>query len=321
MSELKMVTVDAIRENPEAIRVVNRKSEQYLGLVESIKIQGFLGTITVRPMIVDDKQCYVIVDGMHRFMAAKDAGLTVVPCSVCTMDVATAIEASIMANVHNKETVPSEYRVGLLKILQLNPMMTEAELATKLGKSPAWIANILRLNKIESPEIMALIDSGKINMSNAYALAKLPADEQVNFLTEAQTQSPEIFVPAVTNRVNEIKDAKRKGDDPVVAKFTPAEYLQKMVSIREARDGGEVVDLLIAETGITSAHDCFILALNWALHADVLSVAEQKAEWDAKEAAKAETRRKKEAERLAKKKEKAAEALKAAAEAEASIAG
>lgn len=320
MSELKSVGIEQIRDNPDAIRAVNRKSEEFLGLVDSIREKGFIGAITIRPAVIDEEECYVIVDGMHRYLASKDIGLSEIPCSICTMDESTAIEASIMANVHKKETKASEYRTGLLKMLNINPMMTEAELATKLGKSPTWIGNILRLNQIESADIMALIDGGSINMSNAYALAKLPSDEQVNFLTEAQTMAPDEFIPLVNERVKEIKDAKRKGEDPAETQFNPAEFMQKMSVIKSERESGEIADALIAETNVATPKDAFILALNWVLHADPFSVAEQQQKWEEKQAVKAEKKRQKDAEKAAKAKAKAEEQLKKAAEAEAVLA-
>lgn len=317
MAGLKNVPLELIKENPEAIRAVNRQGEDYLGIVESIKSKGFRGTITVRETKEGEETFYVIVDGMHRYMAAKDAGIDEIPCDVCDLDDAEAIEFSIMGNVHRKDTTASEYRTGVLKLLNLNPMMTEAELATKLGKSPTWIGNILRLNKIESEDIMALIDKGDIPMSNAYALAKLPPEEQMNFITEAQTLSPDEFIPKVSERAKEIRDAKRSGNDPEKPEFKPAEFMQKMKDIKEQRDSGDVAEALIAETGVKSPKDGFILALNWVLHADPFSISEQKSKWEAKEAAKAEKAKKREAEKAAKKKAEAEKKLKEAADAEA----
>jgi len=317
MSNLVEISLEKVRENPDAIRNVNRQSEEYQGIVESIRLKGFNGVVTVRPMPGTDE--FVIVDGMHRYCAAKDAGLTEIPATVVDMSEGEAIEYSIMANVHNKSTTATEYCNGCLKLLALNPMLTEGELAAKLGKSPAWLSNILRLNKIENDDIIALIDAGKINLSNAYALAKLPPEEMADFITEAQTQPPEEFVSAVNERVKAIRDAKRKGDDAGGPEFAPAEWLQKLKDIKEQRDTGEVASALVSETGITDPKDGFILALNWVLHADPFSIADQKAAWDEKQAMKAEKAKQREAEKAAKKKEKAEEALKEAAENEAKI--
>lgn len=315
MGNLAEISLAKVRENPDAIRVVNKTGEEYLGLVESIRIAGFNGVVTVRPVAGTDE--FVIVDGMHRYCAAKDAGLENIPVTVVNMDEAQAIEYSIMANVHNKQTSATEYCNGCLKLLNLHPLMTESELAAKLGKSPTWLGNILRLNRIENDEILNLINRGKINLSNAYALSKLPTDEMTNFLTEAQTMPPVEFIPLVNERVKAIRDAKRKGEDAGSAEFRPAEWLQKLTDIREARDTGDIADVLVSETGVSTARDGFILALNWVMHADPFSIAEQKSAYEEKQAAKAEKDKQRTAERAAKAKIKAEEKLKEAVEAEA----
>ena len=317
MGNLLVMALAVVRENPDAIRAVNRQSEEYLGIVESIRLKGFNGVVVVREVAGTDE--YVIVDGMHRYCAAKDAGLTEIPVTVVTMSEAEAIEYSIMANVHNKQTTATEYCNGCLKLLALNPMLTEAELATKLGKSPTWLSNILRLNKIEDENILGLINEGKINLSNAYAMAKLPPEEMADFITDAQALPPEEFIPAVNARIKAIRDAKRKGDDAAGPEFSPAEFLQKMKDIKEQRDSGEIAQLLVAETGIDSAEDGFTLALNWCLHADVFSVTEQQAAWDEKQALKAEKDKQKATERAAKQKAKKEAELKEAIENEAKI--
>ncbi|TRZ53741.1 MAG: ParB/RepB/Spo0J family partition protein [Dehalococcoidia bacterium] len=319
MSKVKMIELAVIRENPDAIRAVNRKAEKYIGLVDSIKGKGFLGAITVREVSIDGTKCAIIVDGMHRYMASKDAGLTEIPCNIASFNEAEAIEASVMTNLHSIETTASEYRKGLLKLLNHNPMMTEGELAAKLGKSPSWISNILRLNNIESDEIMALIDGGEIKLSNAYALSKLPADAQGDFLTEAQTMTPEEFIPKINTRVKEIKDAKRKGEDPSKTVFAPAEFMQKVTAIRDERETGAIADSLIAEAGATTAKEGFVLALNWILHADAFSIQEQLTKWEQKEAIKAEKKQQKAAATAAKAKAKAEADLAKAAATEAAL--
>jgi len=312
MPRLEVVKLEDIRENPDAIRMVNRQGEDYIGLVDSIKNVGFRGTITVREGEEGGVVFYVVVDGMHRYLAAQDAGLTEVPCDIAELGKVEALEYSIMGNVHKKDTVASEYRKGLLDILTINPMMTEGDLAARLSKSTTWVGDILRLNKIESLEIMALVDSGEITLSNAYALAKLPTDDQLTFMTDAQTMAPDEFLPKVSARAKEIRDAKRAGSDPDAITFQPAEYMQKMKDIKEQRDSGEVADALIAETGISTAKEGFTLALNYTLHMDPFSVAEQQAKFDAKQAEKAAKAKAKAVETAAKKKAKAEEAVKVA---------
>ena len=48
MGKLATIKISEIRENPVALRTVNRQSEDYLGLVGSMEQSGFFGAITVR---------------------------------------------------------------------------------------------------------------------------------------------------------------------------------------------------------------------------------------------------------------------------------
>lgn len=192
--------------------------------------------------------------------------------------------------------------------------MTESELAEKLAKSPAWIKDRLSLTKITNEKITQLIDENKICLSNAYALAKLPPEEMEAFVDRAMTMKPKEFTPEVNARVKEIRDADRKGENASGPEFTPTAYLQKLRDIKEEREKGEIAKILCK--GLKNATDGFAVALDWVLHLDVESVKVAKAEWEERQARKAEARKKREAEKKKKKAEKAkkeAEKAKAAA--------
>ena len=66
------VALDKIRENPVALRSVNRDSETYRELVKSIRENGLLSPITVRQT---DGPFFELIDGLLRFSACKDAGI------------------------------------------------------------------------------------------------------------------------------------------------------------------------------------------------------------------------------------------------------
>lgn len=315
MSELKKVPLDSIRENVVALRTVNRQSEDYLGLVDSIKQKGFFGAITVRSKTDETgAEFYELIDGLHRFAAAKDAGITEINVDVVTLDDGEVLEAQIMANVHKVETRPIEYTGQLKRILSLNPLMTESELAGKLGKSAQWISERLGLSKIADEGIKALIDEGKIGLANAYALARLPVEEQAAFVDRAMTMPPDEFIPVVNGRAKEIRDAKRKGQDPNAAEFQPVAFMQKMGDIKGELESGDIAKVLVAETGVTSAADGFKLAVQWVLHLDPKSIEGQKAKDEERKQQRAEAKKKRDKERADKKAEKAKEDAKEAAE-------
>lgn len=325
MGDLRKVQIPQIRENPVALRTVNRQSEEYLGLVASMKEKGFLGAITVRPRVdAETKEEYFeLIDGLHRFSAAKDAGISEIGVDIVPLDEDQMLEAQIMANIHKVETRPAEYSQQLKRILARNPLMTEAELAKRLGKSPMWISQRLGLNKIDNPQILELINSGRISLSNAYALAKLPAEELANFVDRAITQVPDEFIPLVNARVKEIKDAKRQGQDATKVTFQPIAHLRKLKEVKTELETPDIGPKLIKATKTKTVEAAFALAIAWLLHMDPVSLDAQKADFEAREKAKKEEDAKRRAEREKKKAEgaekKADFARKAAANAEAEM--
>jgi len=320
MGKLMVIAIGSIKENPVALRAVNREDENYLGLVQSIKSKGFLGAITVRPKIDPETKAeyYELVDGLHRFSASKDAGLTEINVDVVSLDDDQTLEAQIMANIHKIETRPVEYSKQLLRILSRNPLMAETELAAKLGKSAQWIRERLGLTKIANKEIAELINEGKIKLSNAYALAKLPPEEMADFVDRALILAPDEFVPAVNNRVKELKDAKRKGEAAGEAVFKPAAYMQTIKVVKDELDKGAIAQSLCA--GLTSPIEGFKMAINWMLHLDPKSVEVQKAKEDARRQERVAAANKRLIEAAGRKEEKAKKAAEIADKARAAIA-
>lgn len=314
MSELSVIAISEIRENPVALRTVNRQSEEYMGLVDSIRQKGFFGAITVRRKTdaETNQSYYELIDGLHRYSAAKDAGLTEINVDIVSLDDDAVLEAQVMANIHKVETRPIEYSKQLLRILSRNPLMTESELAVKLGKSAQWIKERLGLTKITNEDVAALVDEGKIGLANAYALAKLPPEEMADWVDRAITLSPDEFIPAANSRCKEIKEAKRKGQDPSDREFQPVAFMQKMKDIKTELDDGTIAKALINQTGASNAEQGFKLAVQWCLHLDPASVEAQKAKDEERKAQRAEAKKKRDAEKAEK---KAADADKKAKEA------
>ena len=319
MGTLKTVAVEEIRENPVALRAVNRDDERYHGLVESIRTIGFMGAITAREQMDESSGTiyYELVDGLHRFSAAKDAGIEFINLDVVDLNDDQVLEAQIMANIHKIETRPVEYSKQMLRILSRNPLMSESELAQKLGKSSQWIKERLGLTKIDNEDIAHLVNEGKIGLANAYALAKLPPEEMVNFVDQAMTLPPDEFVPVANGRAKEIREAKRKGQDAGAATFEPVAFMQKMKDIKDEMSSAEISGILC--DGLSSPAEGFAMAVKWALHLDPKSIEVQVAKDEGRKAEREAAKQKKAIEKAAKKTEKANAAVKEAAEAQAAL--
>lgn len=275
MAGVGKIAVALIKENPVALRPVNRKGVEYLELVQSIIRNGVLNPIVVREQQTEGGETYYgLIDGLHRFTAAKDAGLEEIAANVVSLDDAEVEEAQIMANIHKVETKPAEYSQQLRRILARNPLMTEGELSKRLAKSPAWLKDRLGLVKLHG-KIQELVNDEKVGLSNAYALAKLPEDEQLDFLERAQTQTPTEFVPIVNDRVKALREAKRKGKDATPAEFEPQAFLQRLGEIKAEMTTGDIGAVLISENNLSSAAEGWNMAMRWVLHLDPQSKAAQ----------------------------------------------
>ncbi len=304
---VKVIPIGDIVPNQVALRGVNKEGEDYQNLLDSIKAKGIVLTpISVRQKNDGEKDYYELIDGLQRFSCCCDAGIVEIPANVLTMNDAEVLEAQVLANVHRVETRPVEYSKQLQRILSGNPTMTITELATKLAKSPSWVGERLGLLKLEKA-VGALVDEGKINLSNAYALAKLPVEEQVNFLADAQTMKPGEFVPKINVRVKEIREARRQGKKANPAEFVPVAHLQKVSVLKAELAEMSVITALLKEFKPKTVNEAAALTLKWVLNLDPKSIEVAKVRYDQSQKAKAEAKQRRAAEREKAKAKKAAE--------------
>lgn len=300
---LRRVRLLDIRENKTALRECNRETPEYKELLSSVKKVGVIQTITVRECVDSQTQAkyYGLVDGLQRFTAAKDAGLDSLDVKVITADDLEVLTTQLVLNIQRIETKPAEYSKQLSRMLVMNPTLTMTELSDMIGKSATFIYERLSLLKLDN-KIAKLVDEGKINLPNAYALAKLPPEEQGAFTDRALTQTPQEFIPQTSARLKEIRDANRKGQDAAPAVFTPQPHQRKLTELKEEFTNPKVGSALVAAAGITDAAGGFALGVKWALHMDQDSIAQAKAKDEArkKDAEEAKARRADEREQKAK---------------------
>lgn len=311
-AKLANIPLNLIRENTEALRTqVDKADEAYLGLVDSVRKHGIMNAISVREIVdpATNETLYGLIDGLHRFNAAMDAGLTVIPAQIIAMDDANLVEAQILGNVHKIETKAVQYTKALLAVLGGNPLLTLGELAGRLSRSESWLRERLQLVKL-APDIQALVDKGDLGLTNAYALTRLPIDKQAELLQSALSQSPAAFVPLATNVQKEVAAAKREGRKADTVTFKPSERLQRLAAIRDQKDFAtktpDQSSLVIAakKNGVTTVEGAIAYALQWALHVDPETVSAEKQTWEAEQTKKAQDAQDRKAKREAEKQEK-----------------
>ncbi len=319
MSEMATVQLTEIKENPVALRAVDRENVQYLNLVQDVKRRGVITPISVRQQQDGDDSYFEICDGLHRYSAAVDAGLTVIDVVIKNYDDAEVEETQLIANLIRVDTKPVDYTKHLLRMMTRNPLMTMSELGSRISQSEAFINQRLSLLKLD-PAIQALVNESEIKLNNAYALSKLPPEEQHNFTDAAMTQKPAEFVPAVQARAKELRDAKRSGKEASDVVWEPTAHLRKLGELKAEFANAEVGPAIVAAAGCETAAEGFAAGIAYAISLDAASVESQKAKADQRIAERDSAKIRRKAEAEAKKAVKAAEKADAAqAEAEALV--
>ena len=137
-------------------------------LSASIRNQGVVQPLIVRPKANTVPQIYEIVAGERRWRAAKLAGLTEVPVLITSYDDAEAMTVALVENLQRENLNPLEEAEALFALKEAHSLSQE-DLASKLGKSRSAVANSLRLLQLSEPARNAL-GAGQISAGHARAL-------------------------------------------------------------------------------------------------------------------------------------------------------
>jgi len=152
---------------------VDMSQESLDELAESIKAQGLVQPIVVRP--VDDDR-YEIIAGERRWRASKQAGLTEIPAVVRDVSDRSAIAMALIENIQRENLNPME-EANALHRLREEFEMTHQEAAQAVGRSRASVSNLLRLRNLNNP-VKRLVENCDIEMGHARALLAIEGEEQ-----------------------------------------------------------------------------------------------------------------------------------------------
>jgi ParB family chromosome partitioning protein len=149
------------------------RSEALRGLADSIKAQGVVQPLIVRPLGSDR---YEIIAGERRWRAAQLAGLAEVPVVVREITDQAAVAIALIENIQREDLNPLEEADALIRLTE-EFELTHAEAANAVGRSRAAVTNLVRLTEL-CAEAKRLVREGKLAMGHARALLSLPARQQ-----------------------------------------------------------------------------------------------------------------------------------------------
>ena len=171
-------------------------------LVESVREYGILTPLIVRPREGTENE-YEVISGHRRLHAAKRAGILEVPAHVYAVDRDAAAIMLVDSNLHREHLLPSEkafaYKLKLdaLKRQGKRTDLTSLQVATKwnaaarvgaaVNDSADKVHRYIRLTNL-IPELLNLVDEGRIALTPAVALSYLRDQEQYDLLETIESE-------------------------------------------------------------------------------------------------------------------------------------
>jgi len=234
--QLKSVPIDLIQRGRYQPRV-DIKTETLQDLADSIKSQGVVQPIVIRPL--DGANRFEIVAGERRWRAAQIAGLHEIPAIVRDVSDQVAASVALIENIQREQLNPLEEAQSLHRLIH-EFEMTHQDVATAIGRSRASVSNLLRLLELHA-DVKAMLESSDLEMGHARALAGLPIAMQSQ--AAAKIVDSAMSVRQAEKLVKGLRTPKKseppKPVDPNVKQLEESlsERLGAKVSIRYGRDG------------------------------------------------------------------------------------
>jgi len=168
--KVQVLSINKIYPNPNQPR--KRFDEGRMEeLANSIRVHGI-----IQPIIVsEDAKGHMIIAGERRWRAAKSIGLKEMPCIVKHYNEKQLLEVSLIENLQRQDlNVIEEAKAYHYLINQYN--ITQEQLSEALGKSRSYLANILRLLRLDKRVIDFIIE-GEISAGHGRTILGIESHE------------------------------------------------------------------------------------------------------------------------------------------------
>ncbi|MEH6433454.1 ParB/RepB/Spo0J family partition protein [Massilia sp. DD77] len=146
-------------------------------LASSIKTQGIMQPVLVRPLPAGSAAAYEIIAGERRFRAAQMAGLEEIPVLVRDVDDQAAAAMALIENIQREDLNPLEEAQGIQRLIS-DFNFTHEQAAAAVGRSRSAVSNLLRLINLAQP-VQTMLMAGDIDMGHARALLAVDSANQI----------------------------------------------------------------------------------------------------------------------------------------------
>lgn len=165
--------------------------EKMSDLVESIRVNGILSPVLVRP---DGEDSYEMISGHRRMHAAKIVGLTMIPAIVREMSDDEAVIYMVDSNIQREELLPSEkafaYKMKMEAVKRGagrpskenscqngTNYRADYELSNQVGESARTIQRFIRLTEL-IPELLDMVDSKRLQFTAGVEISYIDKEIQ-----------------------------------------------------------------------------------------------------------------------------------------------
>jgi len=173
-ARVRRVPLNRVRPSPMQPRK-EFSDEALKELADSIREQGI-----VQPLIVRERGGFFeLIAGERRWRASQLLNLPEVPVIVREADDRAVLELALIENLQRENLNPLEEALGYQQLAE-QFALTQEQIATKVGKSRAAVANATRLLKLPAP-VQGYLREGRLSVGHAKVILGLP-DEKIQLI-------------------------------------------------------------------------------------------------------------------------------------------
>ena len=254
-----MVSVDKLHFDKDYKAVFNQEEDKVNRIAEDMKANGFDKS---QPIIVNSD--FAILDGNSRYMATQIAGIKKVPVIIKQFKSkkdAILYELNLQMNRRNIASddvlIGTYHRLADMTDDNGNKLLTDVEIAQRLGVSPRQIAKAKEVDLKASEEIKESLSEKKISLNQAYNQMKeeiKPTEEKVEVQEEATAETTSADPVEVT-----VKPKKTPSEKPMIEKlnlkFNPEDFnlIKNAAATANLSVSEYVMNLVMSSVQTTSA--------------------------------------------------------------------
>ncbi|MEI6084503.1 MAG: ParB/RepB/Spo0J family partition protein [Verrucomicrobiota bacterium] len=199
-------------------------AEHLKELADSIRQRGVMQPLMVRPL---PGNRFELIAGERRWRAAKEVGLATVPAIVRQASDEEALEIALIENLQREDLNPIEEAKAYEQLATVFKL-TQEQIADKVGRSRAGVANALRLLALPA-EVLSWVANGQLSVGHAKVILGLSSPEEQRLVAER------VLKRNLTVRDTELLVEGLKGDATARARvMTGATKTSDIVAIEEA---------------------------------------------------------------------------------------